>query len=244
MGELARPLAAHLPRPPLTLLVDRDRDTRGMYAEFLKTSAWDIEEAEDGREALAKAIALHPDIVITETRLPGIDGFELCGLLRSDAATRDIPILFVTGDAFDSEVHRAEAVGADALLIKPCLPETLLLEARRLLNLSDELRERGRAVRTRFQAQVQRSNELLAKAHEHTRRVTLSRAHVRQQTTTPTIAPPALTCPLCDKPLTYSRSHIGGVNARSAEQWDYYDCLSGCGAFQYRQRTRKLRRVT
>ena len=64
-------------RAPLTLLVDRDADTRRMYAEFLILSSCSIEEAEDGREALAKAIARRPDIVVTETRLPGINGYDL-----------------------------------------------------------------------------------------------------------------------------------------------------------------------
>jgi hypothetical protein len=67
---------------------------------------------------------------------------------------------------------------------------------------------------------------------------------VRVETDAPPAAPPSLVCPACDKPLVYARSHVGGVNARSSEQWDYFDCPSGCGTFQYRQRTRKLRRVS
>src|ERR1700737_4800962 len=111
---------------PLALLVDRDPDTRKMYAEFLRLSACEVEEAEDGREALAKAIARHPDVVVTETRLPGINGFDLCQLLRRDPSTTRIPIVFVTGDAFEGDVRRAERAGADAVLTKPCLPEKLL----------------------------------------------------------------------------------------------------------------------
>jgi CheY-like chemotaxis protein len=244
MGVSAQSLPALRSHRPLTLLVDHDFDTRRMYAEFLKSAASEIEEAEDGREALAKALTRRPDVVITETRLPGIDGFELCSLLRTDATTHDIPILFVTGDVFEPERDRAERVGADAFLTKPCLPETLLLEMQRLLELSAELRERGRAVHTRFQEQVRRSTELLEKGAQQKRRVTLSRAHVRQQTIAPPSPPPSLMCPVCDTLLVYSRSHIGGVNARTPEQWDYYDCGNGCGTFQYRQRTRKVRRVT
>jgi hypothetical protein len=56
-------------------------------------------------------------------------------------------------------------------------------------------------------------------------------------------AAPALVCPSCDRPLRYRRSHIGGVSERLSEQWDYFDCVQGCGTFQYRQRTRKVRRV-
>src|SRR5690349_15896226 len=112
----------------LALLVDRDPDTRQMYAEFLRQSQCEIDEAEDGREALAKALAHHPDIIVTETRLPGINGFDLCRLLRDDEMTREIPIVFVTGDAYAQDVKHAESAGADAVLVKPCLPEKLATE--------------------------------------------------------------------------------------------------------------------
>lgn len=239
-GPSALSKTAHM---PLTLLIDRDDDTRRMYAQFLRSIPTEIEEAEDGREALAKAITRHPDIVVTETRLPGIDGYELCKVLRSDASTHDIPIIFVTGDAFDAEIKRAETSGADSVLVKPCLPETLLFEMRRLLQQSADLRESSRLSRERARLEVERSAELLARSTRHTRRLTLSRAHVREQTSTPANAPPTIVCPVCDSPLTYTHSHIGGVNARASEQWDYYECRSGCGTFQYRQRTRKIRRV-
>ena len=52
-----------------------------------------------------------------------------------------------------------------------------------------------------------------------------------------------LVCPNCGHALDYRRSQIGGVSARNSEQWDYFDCAMGCGTFEYRQRTRKLRRV-
>ena len=55
--------------------------------------------------------------------------------------------------------------------------------------------------------------------------------------------PPELLCPSCNCWLTYEHSHVGGVNDRHPEQWDYYVCSALCGTFQYRQRTRKVRRV-
>ena len=245
MSDAAVSLSSPLPpQMPLTLLVDRDIDTRRMYAQYLKSRPSEVDEAEDGREALAKAIARRPDIIVTETRLAGIDGFTLCELLRSDRSTQDIPIVFVTGDAFDSEVQHAQRAGADAVLIKPCLPETLFTEMSRLLRLSAALRERARVTRAKIAVQLRRSVELVAESKQHRRRLTLSRAHVRQQTTTPSMPPPLVVCPACDCPLSYSHSNVGGVNAKAAEQWDYYDCSRGCGSFQYRQRTRKLRSVS
>ena len=228
--------------PPLALLVDRDADTRRMYAEYL-SSTCRIEEAEDGREALAKAISHHPDIVVTETRLPGITGFQLCNLLRQDASTKAIPVVVVTGDVFESDVRRAQSAGADIVLVKPCLPQTLLVEMRRLLHISADLREHARDVRAHVHDQLERSSALLDRSEENVRRTMLSRAHHRHDTTEPPIPPPSLVCPVCDKPLYYRRSHVGGVSERNSEQWDYFECEAGCGTFQYRQRTRKLRRV-
>jgi CheY-like chemotaxis protein len=227
--------------PLVALIADRDADTRRMYAEFLMLSDCLIEHSEDGRDALAKVFSRRPDIVVTETHLPGINGFELCALLRQDSATRSIPIVVVTGDAAAADVHRAETAGADAVLAKPCRPETLFAEIQRLVHQSADLRERSRAARERLHDQLTRSGTLLDRSRS--RRTMLSSAHARHDTTTPPIPPPVLLCPECAQMLRYVRSHIGGVTALNSEQWDYFDCTSGCGTFQFRERTRKVRRV-
>jgi hypothetical protein len=75
------------------------------------------------------------------------------------------------------------------------------------------------------------------------RRIPLNRQHARGRTTTPPLSPPMLLCPQCERQLRYRYSYIGGVSAHRAEQWDYLDCPSGCGQFQYRHRSKKLRPV-
>jgi DNA-binding response OmpR family regulator len=246
--ESAQPLPLNVAfdHPPLTLLVDRDADTRRSYAQYLAASAGcETDEAEDGREALAKALTRHPDIIVTEAHLPGLSGFDLCALLRRDNTTSTIPVIFVTDDAFESDVKRAERAGASAVLTKPCLPERLLTQIRRVLRDAHELRARGELAREAIAHQLARSNELIEQSYAnlYKRRVMLSRAHHRHDTTEPSIVPPALICPHCDLPLRYLKSHIGGVSARHPEQWDYFECPAGCGTFQYRERTRKLRKV-
>src|SRR5262249_40464046 len=187
---------------PLALLVDRDPDTRKMYAEFLHLWACETEEAEDGREALAKAMTRHPDVIITETRLPGINGFDLCTLLRRDSSTSEIPIIFVTGDAFEADVRRAERVGADIVLTKPCLPERLLVEVRRLLQQSVDLRRRSEAARRKGESQIDHSNELVDRAQAtNYKRTMLSRSHQRHDTTEPPITPPSLISPHSNLPF-------------------------------------------
>jgi CheY-like chemotaxis protein len=240
-----KPIASHFAHRAavqLALLVDRDSDTRRMYAEYLRFGAWSVNEAADGRDALAKAIADRPDVIVTESRLPGINGFDLCSILKRDASTRAIPIVMVTGDAFAADLQRARSSGADVVLVKPCLPETLAGEMQRLVTQSHELRTRGLPGRVRAPDQPDTSESLTPRSRG-TRRIAMSRAHLRGDTTMPPLAPPALICPACDHPLIYQRSHVGGVNSRHAEQWDYFECPQGCGTFQYRERTRKLRRV-
>jgi CheY-like chemotaxis protein/uncharacterized protein YbaR (Trm112 family) len=211
----------NLSRLRLVLLVDRDDDTREMYAEYLTGAGIKVQQAADGRDALARVTALPPDLIVTETRLPGLDGYELCALLRSDAKTRAIPIVVVTGDGYQADVSHAHEAGADLVLIKPCLPEVLLEEMRQLTKSS------GR------RAAVPRS-----------KKPAMSRAGKRDDTQAPPATPPVLACPVCHQFLVYQRSHVGDADTRlAAEQFDYYDCPAGCGVFQYRQRTQALRRV-
>ena len=233
-------LAAWNADPPLALIVDRDADTRRLYAEYLRLAACVVEEAEDGREALAKAISHQPDVIITETRLPGMSGLELCDLLRSDASTRNIPIVIVTADAF--HVPREKMPAADAVLFKPCLPESVLAEIYRLLDRSIELNDETRSIHEKMSGQLTDAHETIPDSV--CRRTILSRTYQRVETTEPPVAPPSLVCPDCDQVLRYQRSHVGGVSARHPEQWDYFECANGCGMFQYRRRTRKLKKVS
>jgi len=208
------------------LIVDRDPDTRQMYAQCLRLAQFDVDEAEEGRDALAKALARRYDVLIIETRLPGIDGYQLIRVLRRDASTQAVPIVVVTGEGSSSAVDRARKSGANAVFVKPALPDVMLAEIFRLL-------ERPTVPMT--SADEGQRDLRARKGHS------LSRRHQRGETIAPPMQPPALVCPRCDLPLMYQRSHVGGVSARHSEQWDDYECPQGCGVFQYRQRTRKLR---
>jgi CheY-like chemotaxis protein len=227
---------------PLALIVDHDDDTRSMYSEYLKQAGCETDEAADGPDALAKAIALRPDVIVTETRLPGINGFELCEILRRDGVTRSIPIIVVTATGDPPSTARARTAGADVVLIKPCLPDALCDEIRRVTHQSRALGGRSQGTQTKFARHLTKSGELLERSPQQ-RRKFMARAHERRETTTPPVAPPELICPQCDRQLFYRHSNVGGVSAHHTEQWDYYDCSAGCGVFQYRQRTRKLKKA-
>lgn len=224
------------------LLVDRDAETRAFYARCLQTMAVQIDEAEDGREALVKTVLNRPGLMVTDTRLSGFSGYDLCDALRRHPATADIPIVVVTADVQPSDLAQARHVGADAVLLKPCSPNLLIREVRRLISHSVQLRGVALDIRGRAAEQCARSDELQARGRMQRRRA-LSRTFVRYGTSRPPVSPPELVCPGCGQPLQYDRSHVGGVSEKQLEQWDYYECESGCGSFQYRHRTRKLRRL-
>ncbi len=209
-----------------------------MYRESLTADKWAVDESDDGREALAKALTAPPDLVVTETHLAGITGYDLCSLLRRDAVTRNVPIVVVTTDASPAAIERATESGADRVLVKPCLPETLVTEIRTVVAQSLALRNRTQAGWQTATRALARSESVLAE-----RRRIQSRTFERYYTATPPLLPPLLVCPTCDQTLVYERSHIGGVSMKNPEQWDYFECPGGCGTFEHRQRTRKIRRV-
>src|SRR5262249_27613445 len=170
---------------PLVLLVDRDFETRSLYRHSLMAAGWRVDESDDGRDALVKVIERHPAFVVTEVRLPYIDGYQLCCLLRQDPETRDMRIVVLTGDALPEQLSRARRGGADLVLVKPCLPDQLDSELRRLIADSNDLQEKSKTVRARAGVQLSRTNELIESGHR-----TLVRAHARFETTTPPLDPP------------------------------------------------------
>ena len=82
--------------PPRILVADGDADARDRYAAAFADHGWRVMEAADGRDALVKALSRPPPALITELRLPIIDGVALCEILRRDRVTANVPIAVVT----------------------------------------------------------------------------------------------------------------------------------------------------
>jgi two-component system, cell cycle response regulator DivK len=120
--------------PALILLVDDYQDGREMYADALTFSGFRALEASSGLEALQLAIDRLPDLILMDLSLPGMDGWEVTQRLKKDARTKHIPIIALTAHALTEERERAEAAGCDGFLAKPCLPDELLAEVRRVLS--------------------------------------------------------------------------------------------------------------
>ena len=123
-------------RTPLVLLVDDFQDNREMYAMYLEHAGLRVVEAGNGHEALDQAFSLLPDLIVMDLSLPGIDGWEATRRLKADERTKKIPVLALTSHALEGYSEGARAAGCDGFVTKPCLPEQLLNEIRRVLAAS------------------------------------------------------------------------------------------------------------
>jgi len=124
---------------PLILVVEDDPETRHYYAGALSNEGFRTEEAHNGFQAFEKAKLLSPDLVLTDIAVPGIDGIELCRLLRTNESTRSVPVLAITGYDDREYPTRAKGAGVDQVLFKPCEVDVLVREARRLINAKPSL---------------------------------------------------------------------------------------------------------
>ena len=118
---------------PRVLLVDDYPDAREMYSEYLQFSGFDVIEAANGQEALQRASDASPDIILMDLSLPVMDGWEATRRLKADPHTADIPVVALTGHALQGISEGARQAGCDAFVTKPCLPEDLVLEIRKVL---------------------------------------------------------------------------------------------------------------
>jgi DNA-binding response OmpR family regulator len=125
------------------LVVEDEIALRETLAYNLKKEGYEVEAVEDGRAALDSARRLHPDLIVLDIMLPGLDGFEICRILRKEMTT---PILMLT--ARDDEIDRVVGleVGADDYLTKPFSMRELMArvkaQLRRARLIQDEMEKK------------------------------------------------------------------------------------------------------
>src|SRR6476469_2776543 len=105
--------------PPKILIVDDHPSTRMTAVALLSVEGYRVLEADNGPEALKRVIEIDPDLILLDVMMPGMDGFEVCRLLKQDEQTRLIPVIFVTAlNDRRSRIMGIEA-GGDDFLTKP-----------------------------------------------------------------------------------------------------------------------------
>ncbi len=118
---------------PLILLVEDQSDLRRLYAQQLELSGFDVIEAGNGADALTHIAAHSPDVVLMDLSLPILDGWEATRRIKTDERTAHIPVVALTAHDGSGDLQRATRAGCDWFVPKPCPPDALVAEVRRVL---------------------------------------------------------------------------------------------------------------
>ena len=118
---------------PRILIVDDEEDIVDLLAYNLEREGYEPLVARDGIEALDRAAAEHPDLIVLDVMMPRLDGIETCRRLREDALLRKTPILMLTARTEEKDQIRGLDVGADVYISKPVSMPVLLSQTRALL---------------------------------------------------------------------------------------------------------------
>ena len=108
------------------LLVEDTQDNRAIAELILREAGHTVLSVADGESGMAAAAALHPDLILMDLALPFMDGWEATRRLKSDPATRDIPVVAFTAHVLQEDADRALEAGCVALIAKPFEIDTLL----------------------------------------------------------------------------------------------------------------------
>jgi CheY-like chemotaxis protein len=121
---------------PAVVLADDNADMR-QYLSRLLAASYEVTAVADGKDALAAAARVHPDVILTDVMMPGLDGFALLEQLKADPELRDIPVIMLSARAGEEAKVESLGMGAHDYLVKPsaraicwreCLPSSVGLE--------------------------------------------------------------------------------------------------------------------
>ena len=109
------------------LIAEDERDIRELVAFSLKgLGGFDVVQASNGAEAVERAAAERPDLILMDVRMPKMTGYEACKKLKEIEATKNIPVIFLSAKGQESEIQQGLSVGAEQYILKPFAPDELV----------------------------------------------------------------------------------------------------------------------
>ncbi len=118
------------------LVVDDEPDVVKLFEITLQQGGYEVIPAYDGLSALDIAETDKPDLILLDIMMPMMSGYEICEQLKANPQTQNIPVIFITSAHNETTRNSAKQAGAQALLVKPILPEELVAQVGRYLNTS------------------------------------------------------------------------------------------------------------
>jgi len=115
------------------LIVEDDDDIRELVAFNLEMSGFSVIKLDKGEEVVQTSLNQHPDLILLDVMLPGIDGFEVCRAIKNHAILENIPVLMLTARTDDEDIINGLETGADDYITKPFRPKILLAKVKTAL---------------------------------------------------------------------------------------------------------------
>lgn len=112
------------------LVVEDHEDNRRIMRDLLTSSGYEVIEAVTGVEGVSAAETHHPDLIVMDIQLPGIDGYEATRRIKANPNLKKVPIIVVTSYALSGDDVKAFEAGCDAYVAKPFSPRELLAKIR------------------------------------------------------------------------------------------------------------------
>ena len=116
------------------LVVEDEESLLKLQSILLTIRGYKVEGAMDGQAALEAVETMNPDLILLDIMLPKIDGFEVCRQVKTNAATRHIPIIMLTAKKSKEDLVMGEQVGADMYITKPYKLSMVIENIQRLLS--------------------------------------------------------------------------------------------------------------
>ncbi len=118
---------------PRILIVEDQEDNRKILRDLLTSAGFTPLEATTGEEGVTLAEREHPDLILMDIQLPGLDGYEATRRIKAIPALRQIPVIAVTSYALSGDDVKASEAGCDGYITKPFSPRALLAKVREYL---------------------------------------------------------------------------------------------------------------
>jgi len=110
------------------LVIDDDSLVRKSLAKSLSMAGYDVDEANDGKAGLGKALKGHPDLIISDIRMPELDGLQMLDRLRVDDWGKQVPVIILSSDETTSSVNQALVAGVTVYLSKSALDPDMIAD--------------------------------------------------------------------------------------------------------------------
>lgn len=115
------------------LIAEDERDIRDLIAFSLRYGGFEVVEASNGREAVDRALAEKPDLILMDVRMPKMTGYEACKQLKSMDDMKHIPVIFLSAKGQETEIQQGLDVGAEEYILKPFAPDELASKVREVV---------------------------------------------------------------------------------------------------------------